>query len=137
MKRKSIMITDFDKARLLKLIQLHKLRKKNTENLAKLEEELNRAIVVLQTNIPNNTVTLNSKVRYRILSTNEEKTCTIVFPHAVDSNNDKISILSPIATSLIGYSTGDEIDWEVPGGKIRIKVLEILYQPEASGDFTQ
>jgi len=37
---------------------------------------------------------------------------------------------------LIGYSIGDIIEWEVPAGKIKIEVLDILYQPEASGDYS-
>jgi regulator of nucleoside diphosphate kinase len=36
---------------------------------------------------------------------------------------------------MLGYRVGDVFEWEVPAGKRRLKVMKILYQPEASGDF--
>ncbi|HOT00980.1 MAG TPA: transcription elongation factor GreAB, partial [Acidobacteriota bacterium] len=35
----------------------------------------------------------------------------------------------------IGYAVGDVIEWPVPGGTRRIRIEQILYQPEAAGDF--
>ena len=29
----------------------------------------------------------------------------------------------------------DAIDWKIPSGMARLEVKEILYQPEAAGDF--
>ena len=46
-----------------------------------------------------------------------------------------ISIFSPIATALIGYKVGDEIEWIVPAGLTKMKIEEIIYQPEAAGDY--
>ncbi|WP_018341724.1 GreA/GreB family elongation factor [Cytophaga aurantiaca] len=48
---------------------------------------------------------------------------------------NKISIFSAIATALIGYKIGDEIEWCAPAGMTKIKIEEILYQPEAAGDY--
>ena len=50
-------------------------------------------------------------------------------------DDNLISIFSPIAAALIGYKEGDTIDWIVPSGPTRIKVEEITYQPEASGQY--
>ena len=47
----------------------------------------------------------------------------------------KISIFSAVAAALIGYRVGDEIDWLVPSGMTKIVIDEIVYQPEAAGDF--
>jgi len=60
---------------------------------------------------------------------------TLVFPSDADLKNGKLSVLAPIGTALLGYRQGDIFNWKVPGGTMKIKVLEILYQPEASGDF--
>ena len=46
-----------------------------------------------------------------------------------------ISVLEPIGTALLGYRVGDIIEWKVPKGIRKIKVEELLYQPEAAGDF--
>jgi len=47
----------------------------------------------------------------------------------------KISVLAPVGTAMIGYRAGDLIEWEVPSGLRRLKVEEIIYQPEASGNY--
>ena len=52
-----------------------------------------------------------------------------------ENKENKISIFSPVATALIGYRVGDIIEWIVPAGLTKIKIDEIVYQPEASGDY--
>ena len=52
-----------------------------------------------------------------------------------DFKNGKVSIFSPVAAALIGYGVNDEIDWIVPSGMTKIIIDEIIYQPEAAGDF--
>ena len=56
------------------------------------------------------------------------------FPPTLTLRKAKISILAPIATALLGYREGDEIEWPTPGGRRRFKVIKVLYQPEAAGD---
>lgn len=41
-----------------------------------------------------------------------------------------------MATALIGYRVGDLIEWIVPAGLTTIRIDEIIYQPEAAGDYT-
>jgi regulator of nucleoside diphosphate kinase len=62
-------------------------------------------------------------------------TCTLVFPDDADIDQNRISVLAPIGTAMLGYSVGDAFEWQVPAGLTRFKVKEILYQPEASGDY--
>lgn len=59
----------------------------------------------------------------------------IVYPGAANIKENKISILSPVATALIGYKVSDEIEWIVPSGLTKIRIEEIVYQPEAAGHF--
>jgi regulator of nucleoside diphosphate kinase len=59
----------------------------------------------------------------------------LVFSGEADSAKGKISILAPVGTAVLGYRVGDIIDWQVPVGSKRFKVEQILYQPEATGDF--
>ena len=67
MDSKEIIISDFDKERLSKLIQLYKSKNKMDQNIMKLENELTRAKIISQYSIPNNIITINSKVKYRII----------------------------------------------------------------------
>jgi len=77
---------------------------------------------------------MNSKVRLRDVGRQEEMVYWLVFPGNADPDQNKISILAPIGTALLGYRVGDIIEWKVPAGVTKLKVEEILYQPEATGD---
>ncbi len=102
--------------------------------LRDLRGELDRAIIVDSKDIDPNVVTMNSCVRIRDLDSSEENEYTIVYPQAADFKKGKISILVPLGTALIGYRKGDVIEWNMPGGIRKIKVVSVLSQPEASGD---
>ena len=85
--------------------------------------------------IPGDVITMNSRVRVCDMESGEESIYTVVFPSEVDITNNKISILAPIGTALLEYRVGDIVDWEVPSGLKRLKIVETLYQPEAAGHF--
>jgi regulator of nucleoside diphosphate kinase len=61
---------------------------------------------------------------------------SLVYPSASDTAAKKISILAPIGTAILGYRAGDTVEWEVPAGVRRLKIEDVLYQPEASGNFS-
>ncbi|MBN1940159.1 MAG: GreA/GreB family elongation factor [Candidatus Aminicenantes bacterium] len=61
---------------------------------------------------------------------------TIVYPQGADYSKAKISILVPLGTALLGFRKGDIVEWNMPGGIRKIKVVKVLYQPEANGNFS-
>ena len=140
MKRKSkkttnIYITELDYERLSGLID--RTRERNSvdrEYLNKLEAELDRAEIVDSKDIPADVITMRSRVRLKDLVSGESNTYSLVFPTEADFAEGKISVLAPIGTAILGYSLGDTIEWPVPSGLRRLKVEEILYQPESAGD---
>ncbi len=85
--------------------------------------------------IPPDVVTMNSRVVLRDLDSDETMTYTLVFPKDADIGAGAISVLAPVGTAIIGYAVGAVIEWPVPGGIRRIRIEQILYQPEAAGDF--
>lgn len=101
----------------------------------KLIKELNSAEIVEPEEIPSNVVTMNSIVRLSFLNNNKQIQFQLVYPDRANLKENKISIFSPIATALIGYKVNDEIEWIVPGGPTKIRIDEIIYQPEAAGDY--
>jgi len=103
--------------------------------IEELDEELRKAKVVAPKGIPHDVITMNTKVRVKDLGSGAEMVYQLVFPGDADVNQNKISILAPIGTALIGFRVGDTVEWAVPSGVKRIKIEEILYQPEAAGDF--
>jgi regulator of nucleoside diphosphate kinase len=103
-----ICISEFDLKRLKELIKVAEEfgDKRVVQYLEELDEELDRADVVKPQEIRNDV-----------------------------SAKGKISILAPIGTAVLGYRLGDTIEWEVPAGLKTFKVEEIVYQPEAAGDY--
>jgi len=101
-----------------------------------LRNELDRAEIVEPEQIPPSVVTMNSTVRFHIDSSGEDFCLTLVYPKDVDGSGDKISILAPVGGALLGLSTGDEIEWPRPGGgTIKVRIVEVVYQPEREGKF--
>ncbi len=101
----------------------------------KLMAELDAAEIVDPEAIPNNIVTMNSIVKVSFLHNGKQVQFQIVYPDQANLKEKKVSIFSPVATALIGYKVDDEVDWVVPTGLTRIRVDEIIYQPEAAGDY--
>lgn len=132
---RTIYITELDLNRLQKLLDAMEGSLRNKTHLQKLEEELFKGQIVPSDEIPPDVITMNSRVKLQDLDSGDEMIYTLVYPNDADTGQNKISILAPIGTALIGYRVGDIIDWKVPSGVRRLKVEEILYQPEAAGDF--
>ena len=132
-----IYITEFDLKRLKGLIRYAEERwdKRVIRYLEELDEELDRAEIVKPEEIPTDVITMNSTFRLSNLDTAEEAVYTLVFPAKADSTRRKISILAPVGTAVLGYRVGDTVEWKVPGGLKRLKVKEIVYQPEAARDY--
>jgi regulator of nucleoside diphosphate kinase len=136
-KEATIFITEVDLARLRKLIDLARDTGNDANRLYldRLEGELERAEVVDPIDIPKDVVTMRSTVRLKDLDNGKKMVYSLVFPNEADVDEGKISVLAPVGTAMIGYRAGDVIEWEVPSGLRRLKVEEIIYQPEASGDY--
>lgn len=98
-----------------------------------LEAELARADIVPPDEIPANVVTMNSRVRFRMESSQEAFYLTLVYPQDVDAKGGTISILAPVGSALLGLSAGDEIEWPKPGGgTLRVSIEEVIAQSERS-----
>jgi regulator of nucleoside diphosphate kinase len=131
-----IILSKLDYTRIHDSIKLARMTRAIKETEAeKLLGELNAAQIVEPQDIPADVVTMNSIIKLYFLNTNKTVQFQLVYPDKANIKENKISILSPIATALIGYKAGDEIEWVVPSGLTKIKIEEIVYQPEASGDF--
>lgn len=134
---REIYITGQDKERLLKLIANEKEFGSNLQphHLNSLEREVNRAHVMPQSDIPADVVTMNTQAILRDTATGEETDYTLVYPENADFETNRISILAPIGTAILGFREGDVFEWEIPAGKVSLEVLKVLYQPEMAGDY--
>ncbi len=129
---KQIYITKNDKERLVELLKEKRLHDKYDEALL---QELKRGVIVDSTKIPSNVITMNSQVRLTEIESNSGLTYWLVFPQDSDVSKNKISVFSPIGCGLLGCKVGDIIPIQTPTGEKRLKVEEIIHQPEAEGNF--
>lgn len=133
---KKVTLTKNDYTRIYKAITDAKNSKTiNSNEAEKLLYELSKAEIVPSEKIDKDVVTMNSEVKLFFENTQKEQSFKIVYPQDANLKENKISIFSPIATALIGYKIGDEVEWIVPGGMTKIKIVDLIYQPEAAGDF--
>ena len=132
--RPQIVLTSQDLERLETLLE--SLPPSSVPGSAELLAELERAEIVEPEQIPPSVVTMNSTVRFSMDSSGAEFCLTLVYPKDVDGTGEKISVLAPVGSALLGLSTGDEIEWPKPGGgTIKVRIKEIVYQPEREGKF--
>jgi regulator of nucleoside diphosphate kinase len=130
---RNLIISQLDSARIRQILSSGKIfTGKEGENLL---SEINRAKIVISKKIPSDVVTMNSVVKIKNIDQNKEYTIKLVYPEAADPKKGHISILAPVAAAILGYRKGDVIDWKMPSGNTKILVEEILYQPEAAGDY--
>lgn len=101
----------------------------------RLDAELERAQLVEAKDVSPRVVTMNSRLVYEDLASKRRQTIQLVYPDDADASQHKISILAPLGSALLGLEEGSTIDWVMPGGTRRIRLVEILYQPEAAGDW--
>jgi regulator of nucleoside diphosphate kinase len=133
---RTIVITQADRDRLMGLIQrMEKNKSGETEYLTNLREELEKATIVDPHEVLADVITMNSTVRLRDLDDDEIMEVTLVYPHEADADENRVSVLAPVGTAIIGYQKGDIVEWPVPAGIIRLKVEEVIYQPERAGEF--
>ena len=136
MEERIVYITEYDLKRLREFIEDAKqIERRGNEYLDSLDVELSRGKVVAPAEVPPDVVTMNSRVRLVDLDTHEEMVYILVFPQEADLTQSKISVLAPIGTAMLGYRVGDTFTWQVPDGVRRLQVKEVLYQPEAAGDY--
>ncbi|HEX7630936.1 MAG TPA: GreA/GreB family elongation factor [Lacunisphaera sp.] len=96
-----------------------------TTTVDRLRGELARAIVLDPAVVPTTAVGLNSRVEIEDLDTHEREEYQLVLPAVADPDQQRLSVLAPVGTALLGYSEGDEIEWPTPGGSRRLKLLRV------------
>ncbi|TVP80879.1 MAG: hypothetical protein EA353_02720 [Puniceicoccaceae bacterium] len=98
------------------------------DTVFRLRGELSRAIVLDESEVPDEAIGLGSHVETEDLETGEREAYTLTLPAQSDFDQGRLSILTPIGAGLLGYEEGDEIEWPTPGGIRRIRVLSVSRQ---------
>ena len=100
-----------------------------------LRRELDRAQIVEPARMPPDVITMNSVIRFVDETSGAEREVTLVYPRDADGSAERVSILAPVGSALLGLRVGARIAWPLPGGRTtHLRVLALPYQPEAAGD---
>ena len=134
MSRPTIIINELDAERIDRLLEQPAFA--SLPVAGALNDELDRAQMCAPQDMPADVVTMNSQVKFRDLTTGEVRTRTLVYPAQMTDSSTQLSVLAPVGAALIGLRVGDTIHWELPGGTAtHLEVLELLWQPEAAGEY--
>jgi len=116
-----IIVAAEDRARLLELVS----RVDESVVAEQLEAELERARVAPLREVPADVVVMNSEIEYEDTATGQHRSLQLVYPQDADANATRVSILAPLGCALLGLRVGQEIDWRMPGGLRRLRVLAV------------
>jgi len=120
----SIILSQRDAARLEAMLEAPALR--NTPAAVSLLDELNRAEVVADNQVPADVVRMESVVECEDEHGGERHTLTLVYPQDADVGSGRVSVLAPVGSALLGLSVGQSIDWAAPGGRqLRLRVIAV------------
>jgi regulator of nucleoside diphosphate kinase len=87
--------------------------------------------------VPSDVITMYTQVLLGGDTGTQPHKLTLCYPADAEPSNGFISVLSPLGASLLGLRVGDVARWRTPSGaEPQAIVLEVLFQPEASGDYT-
>ena len=127
-------LTQLDYVRLTRLCTLGGAKSPAHETMLEL---LQSSDLVASPAIPPTVVTMYSQVLVEDAADGSRLKLTLCYPDDAEPSAGFISVLSPAGLSLLGLQCGQTATWEVPpAGRRNARVVQILFQPEATGDYT-
>jgi regulator of nucleoside diphosphate kinase len=125
MRDRPIVITKTDAARLRDLLATRTLAGRDHDHLHELGAELERARIAELDEVAADVITIYTRVRVLDLESGERRELTLVLPRESDAGAGRISVLAPLGTALLGYRSGDEVEWLMPGGLRRMRIESV------------
>ncbi len=125
-----IKVTKWDLGRLQHLLGIHATTW-SWKAVEFLVRELMRAHIVDEKDVPNDIVTMRSRVAFRVGDSDLDQVATLAYPGDRDYYDDALSVLTPVGAALIGVSEGQSIAYPAPDGRLAsLRVVKIMSQPE-------
>ncbi|MDO8408569.1 MAG: nucleoside diphosphate kinase regulator [Phenylobacterium sp.] len=95
-------------------------------------EEIERAEVRPDTDVPADIVGMGATVEFVDLSHGESRIVTLVFPGEADISAGRVSILTPVGAGLLGLRPGQSILWPDREGRERELRVVSVRRPEVA-----
>ena len=131
----AVLLGDYDCRRLMLLLRSLQGAGRAAASATRLRRKLENATVVPASAVPDDVVTLRSRVHVSNLAEGSARTLTLAFPGEARNAEDAISVLAPIGMALLGERSGKVVECVTPEGRIELQIDRVVYQPEAAGDF--
>jgi regulator of nucleoside diphosphate kinase len=110
------LIMSIDDARRLEAL-LASPRAAGSATAGLLEREIARADVRDASDVPAEVVTMGTDVVCVDDATGIEHAVRLVYPEDADVAQRRVSVLAPLGAAVLVLSTGQAIDWPMPGGR--------------------
>ncbi|MEI9431196.1 nucleoside diphosphate kinase regulator [Mesorhizobium sp. Cs1299R1N3] len=127
-----ILISDTDHDRLTGLART--VLDRAPETAEELLAELDRAVITEAEAMPTDVVRMGSTVTVRGES-GDIKHITLVYPGDADIAENRISVLTPMGTALVGASIGQVVCWSGRGGRKLSVIVEAVDTPVCGGEY--
>ena len=95
------------------------------EEIVRLTNTIRTAVVVADSEISTEKVSVGTSVRVKDVDTGDEDVYAIVGAEESDPYENKISNESPVGAGLLGAKRGDVVSIEIPAGILRYEILDI------------
>ena len=95
------------------------------EEIVRLTNTIRTAVVVADSDISTEKVSVGTTVRVKDVDTGDEDEYAIVGANESDPYENKISNESPVGAGLLGAKKGQTVTIEIPAGELHYEVLEI------------
>ena len=128
-------LTELDHVRITNLVHRHKGGKPAASAALPIERVLDEADIVHWRQMPPDVVTMHSLVLLKDTCSGACNELRLCYPDEADASAGCVSVLSPVGWSLLGQKVGTLVRWPTPSGvEGEGEILDVLFQPEASGD---
>ena len=105
--------------------------------LRTIENVLDACALVPSREVAPDIVTMYSQVLLHDAADGTPSKITLCYPADAEPAAGFVSVLSPVGQALLGLQAGELARWTTPDGRTHAARIEaLLFQPEASGDYT-
>ena len=119
----------------LDAVRLERLRRQGAA--LRMDDLLDTASVVPSRDVAPDVVTMYSQIEILEAGDPQPRKLTLCYPDDAEPARGFISVLSPVGLALLGLHVGSVARWQTPDGtQHSTEIVALLFQPEASGDYT-
>jgi len=94
-------------------------------NKSRLKQEIKNAKIFDDEALPTDVVSLYTEAQIESTENSQQFVFKLVLPKDANIKQQKVSIFAPISIALLGYQTGDLIQWEMPDGIKEFKIMAV------------